>query len=112
MNFVGLAAKRSSAAWVRDLGSRSDGQTVAVDDLHALLHLAALYTLGRAARPGTDMAPAEAEQIAETCAREAVLVILERLPEFRPEQRFTTWAYKHVVHRALAVARAAPVQSQ
>ncbi len=112
MNFVGIAAKRSSAAWVRDLASRGDGQAVAIDDLYALLHLAALYTLGRAARPGSAMAPAEAEQIAETCARESVLVILEQLPEFRPEQRFTTWAYKHVVHRALSVARAALVHSQ
>ncbi len=106
MNLVRIASKRSSAGWVRDLSSCGDGQALAIGDLHALLRLAALYTLGRAALPGTTMAPAEVEQIADQCAREAVRIILDRLPEYRPERRFTTWAYKYVVRNALSVARA------
>lgn len=107
MNFAGRPAKRSSAAWVRDLGSGGSGRARAIGDLHALLRLAALYTLGRTALPGTTMAPADFKKIADTCAREAVLVILDRLPAFRPEHTFTTWAYKHVVRQALAVTREA-----
>jgi hypothetical protein len=112
MNFAGRAAKRSSAAWVSDLRGCGDGRARAIGDLHALLRLAALYTLGRTAIPGTAMAPADFKQIADACAREAVLLILAQLPEYRPGHQFTTWAYKYVVRKTLAVARAARVERQ
>ncbi len=112
MNFAGRPAKRSSNAWVHDLRGCGDGRARAIGDLHALLRLAALYTLGRTALPGTAMAPADFKKIADTCAREAVADILDRLPEFRPEHTFTTWAYKYVVRQALSVAREARVERQ
>jgi RNA polymerase sigma-70 factor (ECF subfamily) len=112
MNLVEIAAKRNSAAWVRDLSSCGESHALAIGDLHALLRVAALYSLGRTALPGTAIAPAEVEQIAEQCARESVLVILDRLPQFQPDHRFTTWAYKYVVRNALSVARAALAERQ
>ena len=105
MNTVGREAERSSAAWVRDLSGRGEVRSVAVDELGNHLRRAALYTLSRAASNGTALAPAQAEQIAEASTREAILVILDLLPEFRPESKFTTWAYKFVVRNALAAIR-------
>lgn len=97
MTMDGIQAQRSGAAWVRDLTSRGQAQAVAIDDLSKLLRRAALYTLRRTAGPATTLARAQVEQIAEACVREAVLVVLDRLPEYRPESKFTTWAYKFAV---------------
>ena len=105
MNMVGIEAKRSSAAWVRDLSGRGEVQAVAIDQLGDLLRRAALYTISRGNMPGTAMPRAQVKQIAEACTRESVQDILDRLPEFRPESKFTTWAYKFVVRHALAAIR-------
>jgi RNA polymerase sigma-70 factor, ECF subfamily len=105
MNMVGTEAGRNSAAWVRDLSSYGEVQAVAIDELGDLLRRAARYTLSRAPMPGTAMPRAQVEQIAEACARESVQIILDRLPQLRPESKFTTWAYKYVVRHALAAIR-------
>jgi RNA polymerase sigma-70 factor (ECF subfamily) len=107
MNSVGIAVKRSSAAWVRDLNSRGEVRAIAIGELNALLHRAALYTISRSAVSGPAMARAQVEQIAAASTREVVLVILERLPELRPGSQFTTWAYKFAVRHTLKAARAA-----
>lgn len=107
MNSVGIAAKRNSQAWVCDLSSGGEVQAIAVGELSTLLYWAALYTLSRSVVAGPALPPAQAEQIAETSTRESIVLILKRLPEFRPESRFSTWAYKFVVRHTLAAARAA-----
>ena len=107
MNSPGLETKRSSEAWAHDLSSCGEVQAVAISALSEFLRRAALYTLNRRAANGTALAPAQAAQIAEACARASVVVILQRLPEFRPESKFTTWAYKFVVRHTLAAARSA-----
>jgi hypothetical protein len=107
VNSVRIAAKRNSQAWVRDLSCGGEVQAIAVGELSALLRWAALYTLSRSVVLGRALAPAQAEQIAETSTRESIVAILNRLPELRPESRFTTWAYKFVVRQTLAAARAA-----
>jgi RNA polymerase sigma-70 factor (ECF subfamily) len=105
MNSLGIKTQRSSEAWARDLRGCGEVQAAAISDLSDLLRRAALYTLNRTAANGIALAPAQATQIAEACARASVLVILQRLPEFRPESTFTTWAYKFVVRHTLAAAR-------
>jgi RNA polymerase sigma-70 factor (ECF subfamily) len=112
MNNAGIEAKRSSAAWVRDLSSHGVVQATAIGELSALLRRAALYTLRRPAVSGPALARASVEQIAETSSREAVQVILERLPEFRPGSQFTTWAYKFAVRHTLTAARAARAEQE
>jgi RNA polymerase sigma-70 factor (ECF subfamily) len=107
MHSVGTAATRNSQAWVRDLSHGGEVQAIAIGELSALLRWAALFTLSRSVVSGRALAPAQAEQIAETSTRESIALILKRLPELRPESRFTTWAYKFVVQQTLATARAA-----
>jgi RNA polymerase sigma-70 factor (ECF subfamily) len=98
-------ANRSNEAWLRDLAGQGDPQAAALGDLRALLHRAALYTLRRTGVHGVTLARGQVEEIAEECAQEAVLAILDRLTDFRAESKFTTWAYKFAVNIALTAAR-------
>ncbi len=100
-----LEAARSNADWLRDLAGKGDAQAAAISDLRALLRRSALYTLGRTGIHGASLASSQVEAIAEECAQEALLAILERLGDFRAESKFTTWAYKFAVNIALTAAR-------
>jgi RNA polymerase sigma-70 factor (ECF subfamily) len=97
--------ERSNEAWIRDLSGSGERHAAAVADLRALLLRGALYTLLRAPVHGTRFLRGQAEEIAEEVAQEAVVAILARLPEFRAEARFTTWAWKFAVNLALTAAR-------
>jgi RNA polymerase sigma-70 factor, ECF subfamily len=68
-------------------------QTVA--QLHDVLRRAALHELHR--RRGQLGGP-ELEDVAQQCADDAMLKILDRLGEFRGRSRFTTWAYTFVIY--------------
>ena len=105
MDSENIEAQRSNQAWLRDLRGHGRAQAAAIDDLTALLRRAALYTLGRMSVHGANPASAQAEQIAEECAQESLLAILDRLQDFRSESKFTTWAYKFAVNHALTAAR-------
>jgi RNA polymerase sigma-70 factor, ECF subfamily len=90
---------------LRELASEGEIQAAALTDLRALLRRAALYTLSRRAVHGSRLERAQVEAIAEECAQEALLAILQRLADFRAESKFTTWAYKFAVNIALTAAR-------
>jgi RNA polymerase sigma-70 factor, ECF subfamily len=100
-----LEATRTNAAWLRDLAGPGDDQAAAIGDLRALLRRAALYTLSRTGVHGASLVRGQVEEIAEECAQEALLAILDRLADFRAESKFTTWAYKFAVNIALTAAR-------
>jgi RNA polymerase sigma-70 factor, ECF subfamily len=100
-----LEATRSNADWLRILAGQGDEQAAAIGDLRALLRRAALYTLSRTGVHGASLASSQVEAIAEECAQEALLAILDRLGDFRAESKFTTWAYKFAVNIALTAAR-------
>ncbi len=74
-------------------------------DLRAFLLHAALFSLQRGTVPLPDLTPSEIDQLAEDCAQEALVSILDRLDSFRSEARFTTWAYRFAVNKALVAAR-------
>jgi RNA polymerase sigma-70 factor (ECF subfamily) len=85
-----------SAAWVAGLGSHVADRNSAVSRLHALLLRAARAELARRATQAGIGGP-EVEDLAHQAADDAVVAILRRLPEFRGESRFTTWAYKFAI---------------
>jgi RNA polymerase sigma-70 factor, ECF subfamily len=99
------AIKRSNEDWVRELAGQGADQAAAIGDLRALLLRAALYALSRSGVHGTQLTQGQAEEIAEECAQDALLAILDRLGDFRSESQFTTWAYKFAVNIALTAAR-------
>jgi RNA polymerase sigma-70 factor (ECF subfamily) len=95
-NPPGTAFDAQSAAWVGDLQSESPHREDALRRLHALLLRAARAELARRA-PRTGIGGPEVDDLAHQAADDAVLAILRRLPEFRGDSRFTTWAYKFAI---------------
>jgi RNA polymerase sigma-70 factor, ECF subfamily len=96
---------RSNAEWLAALKSTGVEQAAALGDLREHVLRAALFALGR--RRGTLglLSAAEINHLAEDCAQEALLAILQHLDRFRGESRFTTWAYSFGINTALVAAR-------
>ena len=70
-----------------------------------ILVRAAAYTFGRNLGDLEAFGPGQIEQLAEDCAQEALLAILNNLAKFRGESKFTTWAYKFAINISLTMAR-------
>jgi RNA polymerase sigma-70 factor (ECF subfamily) len=96
---------RSNAEWLSALRSSGDAQAAALAELRVLVLRAALYTLRRSRGDLGLMSPAEIGQLAEDCAQEALLAVMQGLDRFRGESRFTTWVYAFAVNTALIAAR-------
>ncbi len=96
---------RSNAEWVSALKSSGAEQTAAIADLRAYVLRAALYALQRSRGHLRRLASVEIDQLAEDCAQDALLAILQHLDEFRGESRFTTWVYSFAINIALVAAR-------
>jgi len=96
---------RTNAEWLRSLEAEGEAQATAIADLRAFLLRAALYALSRSRGDLAHLSDLEIEQLAEDCAQEALLAILEHLHEFRSESKFTTWAYKFAINFSLVAAR-------
>lgn len=96
---------RTNDEWVRELGAAGGEQAAALADLRAYLLRAARYALRRHRGRLAHVSPADLDQMAEDCAQEALLAILEHLKDFRGDSRFTTWAYKFAINTALVAGR-------
>jgi len=96
---------RDNAQWLAALRGSGAEQAAALADLRTYLLRAALFALRRARGHLGLMARAEIEALAEDCAQEAVLAVVQSLDRFRGESRFTTWAYAFAVNAALMAAR-------
>jgi RNA polymerase sigma-70 factor (ECF subfamily) len=85
---------RESARWLRDL--RGPGREGAYERLHELLLRVARGELRRRG-PGVGIDGPELDDLAHQAAADALVAVRRKLPGFRGESRFTTWAYKFVV---------------
>ena len=85
---------QESAQWLREL--RGPGREAAYERLHRLLLRVARGELRRRGpRAGID--GPELDDLAHQAAADALVAVRRKLPGFRGESRFTTWAYKFVV---------------
>lgn len=85
-----------SAEWVRALSSTGGEREAAIVRLHA--HLVAIaHREARRRQSSTAVRGPELDDLAEQSADDALLAVLAKLPTFRGESRFTTWAYRFVV---------------
>ena len=82
-------------------------QENAIADLQNILLRAVLYFFNRNAGDLSGLARDEALQLAEDCAQEALIAVLNHLSDFRGDSKFTTWAYKFAINIALMAARRA-----
>lgn len=96
---------RTNEEWLRELSAAGEAQAEAIADLRTYLLRAALFSLTQAQSAFAHLSPAQIEQMAEDCAQDALLAILQHLHEFRGESKFTTWTYRFAVNMALVSAR-------
>jgi RNA polymerase sigma-70 factor, ECF subfamily len=82
-----------SQAWLERLAPDSRERDAAVGQLHALLLKAARFEVGR-------RGVADGDDLAQQSADDALVAVLRRLPDFRGDSRFTTWAYKFALLEA------------
>jgi len=82
-----------SQAWLERLAPDSRERAAAVGELHALLLKAARFEVGR-------RGVADGDDLAQQSADDALVAVLRRLPDFRGDSRFTTWAYKFALLEA------------
>lgn len=97
----------TNAEWIRILSTPGAEQATALEELRQILLRAALFTFDRNASDLQRLSYDEVVRLAEDCAQEALLAILNHLDEFRGDSKFTTWAYKFAVNQALTTARRA-----
>jgi RNA polymerase sigma-70 factor (ECF subfamily) len=96
---------RTNEQWLEELTAANHAQSAAIADLRALLVRGALYSLRQTRYRLATWDSEHLRQLAEDSAQEALLAVLQHLPEFRGESRFTTWAFKFAVNKALLCAR-------
>ena len=82
-----------SQAWLDRLDPDSRERDAAVGELHDLLLKAARFEVNR-------RGAADGDDLAQQSADDALVAVLRRLPDFRGDSRFTTWAYKFALLEA------------
>jgi RNA polymerase sigma-70 factor (ECF subfamily) len=90
----GRSLDSETAEWLASL--RDARRDEAIGQLHDLL-LRAAHSEIRRRNTGGQITGPEVDDLAHQAADDAVLLITDRIDEFRGESRFTTWAYKFVV---------------
>ncbi len=100
LSLDGPGPDAESVAWVEALSGSGRAHDEAVERLHALLLRAARFEIARRRGGGGD-----AEDLATQAADDALMAIMRKLPTYRGDSRFTTWAYKFALLEAAVKAR-------
>src|SRR5215208_2882133 len=96
---------RTNEEWLEDLRTSGVAQEAAILELRDLLLRTVLFFFSRNLGDLGGMSRDEILQVAEDCAQEALIAILNHLSDFRGDSKFTTWAYKFAVNIALMTTR-------
>lgn len=96
---------RTNPEWLAALRASGAEQAGAIAELRAYVLRAATHALKRQRATFGALASTDIEQLAEDCAQNAVVAILQHLDDFRGDSRFTTWAYSFAINMALVAAR-------
>lgn len=91
--------------WLEALSGQGARRDEAVSRLHALLVRAAGFEVSRRRRALPHLRGEELADIAMQSADDALVSVLARIPDFRGESRFTTWAYKFAILEAAVALR-------
>lgn len=100
-----MTRTRSNEEWLHDLKETGEAQEKAIADLQNILLRAALYLFNRNTSDLAGLASDAVLKLAEDCAQEALVAILNHLSDFRGDSKFTTWAYKFAVNIGLTASR-------
>jgi RNA polymerase sigma-70 factor (ECF subfamily) len=100
-----------SAAWLRALDAAGPEHDAAVERLHALLMRAAVTEVARR-RASAPVGALDLDDLATRAADDALMAVLRKLPTYRGDSRFTTWAYKFALLETAAAMRRRPWQGR
>jgi RNA polymerase sigma-70 factor (ECF subfamily) len=100
-----MSDTRTNLEWLQDLNSSGMSQDAAIADLRDILLRAALYFFSRNLGDFGGLSHDEILQRAEDCAQDALIAVMNHLPDFRGDSKFSTWAYKFAINMALMAAR-------
>jgi len=100
-----MPESRTNQEWVDDLTASGARQEAAIADLRDILLRAALYFFSRNLGDFGGLGRDEIMHQAEDCAQDALIGVLQHLPEFRGDSKFSTWAYKFAINHAMMAAR-------
>ena len=96
-----------STAWLTDLSGAGPARDRAVAALHDLLALAARREGERRRGSIPVEVAADLDDLAWQAADDAVIAVLRKLPTYRGESRFTTWAWKFAIYEISVALRRA-----
>jgi RNA polymerase sigma-70 factor, ECF subfamily len=88
--------------WVTALSARDPA---AIERLHELLLRAARFEIGRRRQALPHLRGDDWDDLAQQSADDALVAVLRKLPGFRGDSRFTTWAYKFALLEAAVSLR-------
>jgi RNA polymerase sigma-70 factor (ECF subfamily) len=94
-----------SRRWIEDLSATGPAHDDAVLRLHALLLRAARFEVSRRRSSLAFLRGGDHDDLAQQAADDALVAVLRKLPGFRGESRFTTWAYKFALYEAAVKLR-------
>ena len=100
-----MANTRTNEEWLEELRASRAKQEAAIADLRNLLLRTVLFFFSHNLRDFERLARDEILQLAEDCAQDALLAVMNHLSDFRGDSKFTTWVYKFGVNIALMAAR-------
>jgi RNA polymerase sigma-70 factor (ECF subfamily) len=98
-------ADAASRIWLQRLSSDGFERETAVQELHALLVRAARFVLAKRRATSPQASSWSLDELAMEAADDALVAVLARLPDFRGESRFTTWASKFALLEASMALR-------
>jgi RNA polymerase sigma-70 factor (ECF subfamily) len=100
-----MSGTRTNQEWLNDLSAGETAQKAAITDLRDILLRAALFFFSRNLEDFRGLGRDEILQRAEDCAQDALIAVMNHLPDFRGDSKFSTWAYKFAINISLMAAR-------
>jgi RNA polymerase sigma-70 factor (ECF subfamily) len=93
-----VSEPRTNEQWLSDLQATGSRREAAVQDLRDYLLRAVLVYLTRHRTDVAMLEFSELQQLAEDWAQQGLLQVLDKLPTFRGDSKFTTWSYRVVIN--------------
>jgi RNA polymerase sigma-70 factor, ECF subfamily len=91
--------------WPQRLAPEHPGREDALAELHRLLLAGARAEANRRRATLSEVVRADLDDLCVQAADDALAAVLAKLPSFRGDSRFTTWAYKFVIFEIAARLR-------
>src|SRR4051794_37420092 len=89
-----------SQEWVESLQAAGETRRAALERLHQLLVRAARFEINRRRHAFPHLRGDDWDDLAHQSADDALVAVVRKLPDFRGDSRFTTWAYKFALLEA------------